>query len=183
MIKKMVIIFLAVFIAVSAEPSTLLTAGTKAPLFSLPVVNGKREALSVWCGEQLSKPYVNDKKHIVIISFWATYCQPCKKEIPALHSFYEKYKDKNIKIFLISIDSKGNAIVAPHIKEANYTLPVLLDPYKRTAERYGVKSVPSLFVIGEDGKIMYSAKGFKGGRFCCLFRGCCVWRREFWRKC
>lgn len=163
--KKSITLFFWILIMVTMilAESTLLGAGTKAPLFSLPVVTGKREALSVWCGENLSKPYVNDKKHKVIISFWATYCQPCKKEIPALHTFYERHKDKNIKIFLISIDSKGNAIVAPHIQNANYTLPVLLDPYKRTAERYGVKSVPSLFVIDEDGNIIYSAKGFKEG--------------------
>lgn len=158
-----ILLIIAVSSIIIAEESTLLKAGTKAPLFSLPVVNGKREALSVWCGETLSKPYINEKKHKVILSFWATYCKPCKKEIPALQAFYEKHKSENIKIFLISIDSKGNAIVAPHIKENNYTLPVLLDPYKRTAERYGVKAVPSLFVIGEDGNIMYSAKGFKEG--------------------
>lgn len=163
--RKIILLFSLFIISVSAiaEESSLLSVGSKAPLFSLPVVNGSREALSVWCGETLSKPYINDKKHKVIISFWATYCQPCKKEIPALHTFYEKHKDKNIKIFLISIDSKGNSIVAPHIQKENYTLPVLLDPYKRTSERYGVKSVPSLFVIGEDGKIIYSAKGFKEG--------------------
>lgn len=157
------ILFTLLFSFQAHSESTLLQKGSKAPLFSLPTLEGKREALSVWCGENLSKPYINDKKHIVILSFWATYCQPCKKEIPALQEFYAKHKDKNIKVFLISIDSKGNAIVAPHVKEKNYTLPVLLDPYKRTAERYGVKSVPSLFVIGEDGNIIYSSKGFKEG--------------------
>lgn len=163
--KSYLSFFICLFVisAVFSSEATLLAPGNKAPLFSLPVVNGKREALSVWCGENLSKPYINSEKHKVIISFWATYCQPCKKEIPALHKFYEKHKDKKIKIFLISIDSKGNAVVAPHLQKTGYTLPVLLDPYQRTAERYGVKSVPSLFVIDEDGKITYSAKGFKEG--------------------
>ena len=166
MIKRLyyfviLIVFVITQNSVIADDSKLLAVGEIAPLFSLPALTGKREMLSVWAGDKLSKPYVNDKKHTVIISFWATYCVPCKKEIPQLHEFYEKYKDKNIKIFLISIDSKGASVVVPHIESAGYTLPVLLDPYKRTADRYGVKSVPSLFVISKSGKIIYSAKGFK----------------------
>ena len=166
--KGVTLIFTAAFICLSlavsnvkASENKLLKKGVTAPLFSLPTLTGKREMLSVWAGENLSKPYINDKKHTVIISFWATYCVPCKKEIPQLHEFYDMYKDKDIKVFLISIDSKGAAIVKPHVESAGYTLPVLLDPYKRTADRYGVKSVPSLFVINKEGKIIYSAKGLK----------------------
>jgi peroxiredoxin len=144
----------------AADTSSILQPGTAAPGFSLPTLTGTREVLSVYCGAQLSKPYVNNLHHIVILSFWATYCKPCQKEIPELHAFAEKHQKDSVKIFCVSIDKEGVDIVAPFVKEKNYTLPVLLDPYKATAQRYGVKSLPSLFVIGPDGAIRYSSTGF-----------------------
>jgi len=144
----------------TADTSTILQPGTTAPGFSLPTLTGTREVLSVYCGAQLSKPYVNNIHHIVILSFWATYCKPCQKEIPELHAFAAKHQKDSVKIFCISIDKEGADIVAPFVKEKNYTLPVMLDPYKATAQRYGVKSLPSLFVIGPDGIIRYSSTGF-----------------------
>ena len=141
--------------------ASILPPGTEAPTFSIPSLSGKRESLRIWCGKKLSKPYINNTPHIVVVSFWATYCKPCHKEIPELEKFYNKHKGENIKIFLISIDSKGAGIVVPFAKERNYTLPILFDPYKKTAQRYGVKSLPALFVIGPDGIIRYSSMGYK----------------------
>ncbi len=141
--------------------ASILPPGTEAPTFSMPSLSGKRESLRVWCGKKLVKPYVNNTPHIVIVSFWATYCKPCHKEIPELEKIYNKHKGENIKIFLISIDTKGAGIVVPFAKKKNYTLPILFDPYKKTAQRYGVKSLPALFVIDPDGIIRYSSMGYK----------------------
>ncbi|MBD3347292.1 MAG: redoxin domain-containing protein [Chitinivibrionales bacterium] len=141
------------------EDTKLLEAGTQAPSFSLPSLGGKREVLSVWCG-RMSKPYINNKPHIVILSFWATWCKPCRKEIPELMKFAKNHAGESVKIFLINIDKEGAANAGPFVKEQKYTLPVLLDPYKRTSERYGVKSLPALFVIGPEGKIRYSSTGY-----------------------
>jgi len=152
--------FILVTILFSSVNSEILQSGNKAPGFSMLSVSGNREALSVWCGSKLSKPYINSEKNTVILSFWATYCAPCQKEIPELHKFYEKHKGENIKIFLISIDEKGSSIVTPFVKKKGYTLPVLFDPYKKTAERYGVTSLPSLFVISPDGTVQFSSEGY-----------------------
>jgi|GEM_PF-657972 len=141
--------------------STLLPPGAEAPSFSLPTLSGERQVLGVWCGKQLLKPYLNKIPHTVVISFWATYCKPCQKEIPELMKFAEKHKDDPIKIFCISLDKEGASVVAPFVKEKEYSLPVLLDPFKRTAERYGVKTLPALIVIGPDGIIRYASAGYK----------------------
>ena len=154
------VIFVIVIRAPGIDNASILPPGTEAPGFSMPSLSGKRESLTIWCGKNLSKPYVNNVPHIVIVSFWATYCKPCHKEIPELEKFYQKHKGENIKIFLISIDTKGAGIVIPFAKEKNYTLPILFDPYKKTAQRYGVKSLPALFVIGPDGVIRYSSMGY-----------------------
>jgi len=146
-----------------AASASLLKPGTPAPGFSLPDIAGKREALSIWCGPQLSKPFQNATPRLVILSFWATYCAPCQKEIPILQAFYEKHKADSLKIFLVSIDEEGAPLVAPFVADKKYTLPVLLDPYKKTSERFGVKALPSLFFISPDGVVRFSSAGLKPG--------------------
>lgn len=147
----------------SAAESTLLKPGTLAPTFMLPTLDNNRVALRVWCGDTLSSPYVNRIKHTVVISFWATYCKPCMYEMPQLMAFAKKHKGEPVKVFGVSIDKEGPAVVAPFVREKGWDLPCLLDPYSKTSERYGVKSIPALFVINPSGVIQFSAQGFEDG--------------------
>lgn len=162
-LKKYVFTLAAVFSFVvsgfTAE-STLLKAGTQAPTFSLPALDGDRVSLRMYCGDTLLKPHLIGQKHIVILSFWATYCLPCQKEIPELIKFQQKHVSDSVKVLCVSIDKEGASIVAPFITEKQYAIPVLLDPYRKTAERYGVTALPSLFVIDQSGKIRYSSVGY-----------------------
>jgi len=158
-----VLVLSVAMVAAGEEQSKLLQPGEVAPPFSLPLLDGKREALRVWCGDTLLKPYANPVKHTVIVNFWATYCKPCQKEIPELSAFMKKHASDPIKLFCISIDKEGAEKVRPFIAEKGYDVPVLLDPYARTAQRYGVKSVPALYVVGPNGVIQYAASGFDEG--------------------
>lgn len=146
--------------AAHAFENTLLAPGTRAPTFSLPGIDNKRISLSDYCGDTLTKPYLNKIHHIVIVSFWATYCAPCQKEIPQLEQFMKSHTGDSIKLFCISIDGEGSAVVEPFVQEKKYEVPVLLDPYKKIAERYGVKSLPALFVIDPRGIIRSASLGF-----------------------
>jgi thiol-disulfide isomerase/thioredoxin len=152
----------AALAVVSEEPvgSKILAPGVEAPTFSLATLEGDRLALRTWCGEKLNKPYVNKDPHTVVLSFWATWCKPCQKEIPQLMKFSEAHRGEKLKVLCISVDKEGASVVQPFMKQKGYTLPVLLDPYSKTAERYGVRSVPALFVIAPDGMIQYSSMGF-----------------------
>jgi peroxiredoxin len=156
----LLISFVILSFAQKPQESKLLSPGTAAPGLNLPTLSGDRVSLSVYCGETLSKPYVNKVRQTVILSFWATYCKPCQKEIPELIAYADKHKTDNIVVLCVSIDKEGAAVVEPFVKEKNYTVPVLLDPYTKTAERYGVKSLPALFVIDTMGVIRYSSLGF-----------------------
>jgi peroxiredoxin len=162
--KAIVVVCLAALVfsvyGENAPEGKLLPAGTPAPSFSLPALSGDRVSLSTYCGETLSKPYVNKTRHTVILSFWATYCKPCQKEIPELQVFAEKHKTDNVLVLCISIDKEGSAVVEPFVKEKNYTVQVLLDPYTKTSERYGVKSLPALFVLDTMGVIRFSSRGY-----------------------
>jgi cytochrome c biogenesis protein CcmG, thiol:disulfide interchange protein DsbE len=162
--KAMVALCCAVFAMAgfcqNAQEGKLLPAGTPAPSFSLPTLSGDRVSLSTYCGETLSKTYINKIRHTVILSFWATYCKPCQKEIPELQTFAAKYKNDNVLVLCVSIDKEGAAVVDPFVKEKGYAVQVLLDPYARTSERYGVKSLPALFVIDSMGTIRFSSRGY-----------------------
>jgi peroxiredoxin len=156
-----VIVSIVVFAwAQKPQESKLLAPGTPAPSFSLPTLAGDRVSLSIYCGETLSKPFFNKARHTMILSFWATYCKPCQKEIPELISFAGKHTKDNVVVLCVSIDKEGATVVEPFVKEKNYSVQVLLDPYAKTAERYGVKSLPALFVIDTMGVIRYSSLGY-----------------------
>jgi|WetSurMetagenome_2_1015567.scaffolds.fasta_scaffold00027_77 peroxiredoxin len=142
------------------QESKLLSAGTTAPGFSLPSITGDRVSLSTYCGETLSRPYLNKIRHTVVLSFWATYCNPCQKEIPELQAFAEKHKRDNVIVFCVSIDKEGADIVGPFVKEKGYTVQVLLDPYAKTSERYGVKALPALYVVDTMGIIRFASRGY-----------------------
>jgi peroxiredoxin len=148
------------FFSINAEETKLLFPGTTAPSFSLPTLTGDRVALSAYCGQTLSKPFVNKIRRTVVLSFWATYCKPCQKELPQLAAFGEKHKADNVLVLCISVDKDGEAAVAPFLKEKGYAIQALLDPYMKTSERYGVKSLPSLFIIDTLGVIRYCSQGF-----------------------
>jgi peroxiredoxin len=157
-----VVVISVVLLAFGQKPqeSKLLAPGTPAPSFSLPTLSGDRMSLSIYCGETLSKPFFNKVRHTMILSFWATYCKPCQKEIPELITFADKHKTDNVVVLCVSIDKEGGTVVEPFVKEKNYTVQVLLDPYTKTAERYGVKSLPALFVIDTMGVIRYASLGY-----------------------
>jgi peroxiredoxin len=146
--------------AAQSDKIAVLPAGSKAPTFSLPSLDGERVTLRTYCGDTLNKPQINPFRHIVILSFWATYCEPCKKEIPELMNIAQQHSTDSVKIFCISIDKEGASKVDPVVTERKYTLPVLLDPYCKTSERYGVTSLPALFVIDPMGIISYSSSGY-----------------------
>jgi peroxiredoxin len=162
MVVRLVTLFLCTLFtaAFTADQTTVLQPPEPAPTFSLPTLTNDRVSLRLYCGDTLQKPHINSKRHIIVLSFWATYCKPCKKEIPELMKFAAGHTADSIKVFTVSIDNEGAGIIAPFVKKHRFTLPVLLDPYKKTAERYGVTSLPALFVIDERGIIRYSSVGF-----------------------
>ncbi len=143
-----------------AEAPKLLPPGTAAPSFSLPTLSGDRIALSAYCGKTLSKPFVNKIRHTVVLSFWATYCKPCQKELPQLAAFAEKHKADNVLLLCVSVDKEAEAAVAPFVKERGIGAQVLLDPYLKTSQRYGVRSLPALFILDTLGVVRYCSYGF-----------------------
>ena len=89
---------------------------------------------------------------VVLVNFWATWCPPCRKEMPDLQALYDKYKDQGFVV--LSISDEGTAKVAPFIKERNITYPVLLDPGRKVNELFQVEGIPKSFVYDREGRLV-----------------------------
>lgn len=128
--------------ATDAEAEVGLKAGQKAPRFKLPVVNSFKDTATKW------GPKKFEDKKIILMSFFATYCEPCKKEMPELVRLHEKYKDDGLGVMLVSIDESDKAgEVVTLAEENNVTFPVVHDRFQVVAKRYDAKKLPYLLMV------------------------------------
>ncbi len=97
--------------------------------------------------------------HLVFLNFWATWCPPCKEEMPSMERLYRRHKTQSFTIVAISIDSGGAESVAAFVKRLGLTFPIGLDPKLEVANRYTVRALPSTFLIDRNGNTVAVALG------------------------
>lgn len=88
---------------------------------------------------------------VVLVNFWATWCPPCRKEMPDLENLYQRFKDRGLVVLAISDEEQKK--VAPFIAERKFDYPVLLDPGRKVNERFHVEGIPKSFVYDREGKL------------------------------
>lgn len=149
-------------LAIAAEEDGTLKEGDVAPVFTGKVLNpdvagSKTVALDQVVGGQAAAP-----KKAVILSFFAQYCEPCKKELPYLEALHQKYKDQGLGVMVVSIDQKEEDIQKAKdlVKEKGVTYPVLSDRFNIVAKRYGVKRLPCLYIVDATGKVSMVNTGY-----------------------
>jgi thiol-disulfide isomerase/thioredoxin len=142
---------------VLAEATEGLPKGTQAPNFRLPVVNemateqfGKWFGPAKWIG---SSP--KDPKKLVLMSFFATYCVPCKKEMPELVRLFKTYETQGLGVTLVSIDKslEKRKVVEELAKENQVTFPVLHDRFGVVGRRYKAERLPYVLFLDQQGVI------------------------------
>jgi len=89
---------------------------------------------------------------VVLVNFWATWCPPCRKEMPDLQALYDKYKDQGFVV--LSISDEEAAKVAPFIAEKKINYPVMLDPGRKVNDAFAVEGIPKSFVYDREGKLV-----------------------------
>lgn len=104
-------------------------------------------------------PFDQYKGKVVFINLWATWCGPCKAEMPGIQKLYSKMKDDSVMFVMLSID-KDQALskVEAYVKKNEYTFPVFM-PTGYLAEQLQVPSIPTTFIISKDGKIVMKEVG------------------------
>lgn len=148
-----------------------LKIGDIAPSWALMSGPGKFEFLKTWTeekGKRLKKPTTQPDRHVVVLSFFATWCKPCMKELPHLETLYQKYSDEKIKFFLIDITEATRTVkgwedspkAGPFLDAKGITMPILYDSRGVAKKRYGAKSLPRLYIIDKYRTIQLAKKGF-----------------------
>ena len=155
-------------------PDMNLNTGDIAPTWALMYAPAKFEFLKNWTverGARLRKFKSQPNRHVVVVSFFATWCKPCMKELPLLQNLYEKYDGQRVKWFLVDITEatrtspgfEDSPVAGPFLAKKGITMQILNDNRGVAKERYGAKTLPRLFVIDKFQTIRLTKQGFHEG--------------------
>jgi peroxiredoxin len=96
---------------------------------------------------------------VVLLNFWATWCVPCREEMPAMERLYQRFKDRGLIVLAISVDAAGSSAVVPFARKFGLTYPIGLDPKMALARQYGVRGFPASFLLDPTGAVVGRAHG------------------------
>ena len=95
---------------------------------------------------------------VVFLNFWATWCPPCRAEMPHMEKLWQKFKEEDFVILAVDL-REGKEKVSSFVKENGYTFPVLLDSGGEVANTYGIRAIPTTYLVDPEGKIAGKALG------------------------
>lgn len=124
--------------------------GSPAPEFELPKVGGGKVKLADLKGK------------VVIVDFWGTWCEPCKKSFPKYQELYVKYKDK-LEIVALAEEDANEGLDAFGKSHGNVAFPLLWDEGKAVAGKYGVKTMPTAYLVDRQGVVRFVHEAFQDG--------------------
>ena len=123
-------------------PSAGVKVGALAPDIQLVDLNGKTVTLEQFRGK------------VVMLNFWATWCPPCRAEMPAMQRLNDKMAGLDFVMLALNVEPDGEHTVPNFLQGKSYTFPILLDPGAKAQNRYGVFRFPETLIIGKDGIIL-----------------------------
>lgn len=136
-------------LAVSA-PAMALSSNEPAPDFTLKSNSGGNVKLSELRGQ------------VVMVNFWASWCGPCRQEMPLLDALHQRYKDLGFTVLGVNVE-EDPAAARSLLEEVPVTFPILFDSNNRVSEAYEVDAMPSTVIVDRDGKVRYIHKGYVPG--------------------
>src|SRR5438105_13973428 len=138
-----VLLVLSGLLGMAARPPLV---GSPAPEIVLKDLQGRDVKLSDLRGK------------VVLVNFWATWCKPCKEEMPAMQASYDKLRDKGFVVLAVN-ELEDTARVAEHIRTHGHTFEVVMDQNNRVANMYGVVGLPASFLIDPQGIVRERISG------------------------
>src|SRR5207237_3540111 len=137
------LIVLSGLLGMAARPPLV---GSPAPEIVLKDLQGRDVKLSDLRGK------------VVLVNFWATWCKPCKEEMPAMQAAYDKLRDEGLVVLAVN-ELEDVQRVAEHVRSHGHTFPVVMDHDNRIANRYGVVGLPASFLIDRQGIVRERVSG------------------------
>ncbi|MFN8442055.1 MAG: TlpA disulfide reductase family protein [Caldilineaceae bacterium] len=126
--------------------ANLAQQGEPAPDFALPSISGDSVHLSDYAGQ------------VVVINLWATWCPPCKAEMPMINAYYEAHRDAGLAVLAVNSEEDATT-VRQFIQAHGYGFPVLLDLQSDVSALYQVRGLPTTVVIDRQGRVQYIQTG------------------------
>ena len=114
--------------------------------FELENINGSKESLSDYLGK------------VVFLNFWATWCGPCRLEMPSMQKLYDEFSDDGLVVVAVNLGERQKTVVK-FLEENDLSFPVLLDETNTVAGIYGARSIPTTYILGRDGNILSMVAG------------------------
>jgi peroxiredoxin len=156
--------FYSLFILIIFSTLSFSSEGSREELFSkigIQPVKGDSTAPNFSLEDLKGKKFdsKNLKGKVVFLNFWATWCGPCKEEMPSMEALWQQFKGKDFVFLGISVDYEGRKPVKEFIERRRYTFPVLLDPKCEILDLYKVKGIPTTFIIDKKGRMIGRAVG------------------------
>jgi peroxiredoxin len=119
-----------------------LKEGQPAPAFTLDTLAGGRASLA------------DHRDKLVVLNFWATWCQPCTLEMPSLEALWRRYRDRGLVVVGVSVDrGSPRGLIEPYVRNLKLTFPILLDPQSRTSDGWRVTALPATFIVRPGGDV------------------------------
>lgn len=119
--------------------------GNIAPDIELFTLSGEKKYLKDFAGK------------IVMLNFWATWCPPCRSEMPSIENFYKKNGD--VEVVAVSVDEDSPSQVESFIKENGYTFPIYYDTNQTLSKKFFIRSIPTTYIIDKNGQIYKKISG------------------------
>lgn len=148
--RSLAIALLVAFAAVPALASKGALDGQEAPDFALKSLAGENLRLSEYRGE------------VVMINFWATWCGPCRQEMPLLDDLYNRYERVGFQLLGVNIDDEPRRAMEM-AEELGISFPVLFDDRKEVSQLYRVEAMPVTVILDREGVVRYTHYGYKPG--------------------
>jgi len=128
-------------------------------LFTFPTNSHAGDSIKKITLSELKTVLESNKGKVVILDLWATWCPPCRKEIPGFINLYNKYKAKNVEILGIAFDENGSEVVPPFIKKMGINYPVYIEGGD-IAQAYDLQAYPTTIIYGKDGNVASKHIGY-----------------------
>jgi peroxiredoxin len=126
---------------------TRLGGSDPAPEFSVPTPDGSPLALGALRGK------------VVLLNFWATWCEPCLEEMPAMERLARAYQERGLAVLAVSVDREGVSVVRPFVKRHALSFLIGLDPHQAVARLYRIWALPSTVIVSRKGIPLFSVQG------------------------
>lgn len=138
----LLVMFFSLLLSVSSFAKVGISVGDEIGNFKLIKLNGEKVDLEDYKGK------------VIMLNFWATWCPPCRAEMPSMENIHKKYDPEKFVILAVSVDRSKRKNVEEFIKDNGYSFAVFHDSDNKLSRKFAIRSIPTTYIINKDGIIV-----------------------------